>query len=137
MRKPGSTQVSYAASNWYVTWHQDLSIPVKDKADIEGYGPWSVKDGFVHVQTPSNILERMVSLRIHLDPCSEENGAIKFIAGSRGAGILDPAELSKWRDENEAIVCPAQRGDVIVMRPLILIMTSPLLHFSQCLLPAT
>lgn len=108
------------ASNWYVTWHQDLSIPVKNKVDSEGYGPWSTKDGILHVQPPALILEQMVSLRIHLDACSEANGAIKFIAGSHRAGILDPDQLGHLRDNHVAVVCPAERGDIIAMRPLIL-----------------
>ncbi len=108
------------ASNWYVTWHQDLSIPVKNKVDYEGYGPWSTKDGILHVQPPASILEKMVSLRIHLDACSEANGAIKFIAGSHLVGILDPDQLGHWRDSHVPVVCPAERGDIIAMRPLIL-----------------
>jgi ectoine hydroxylase-related dioxygenase (phytanoyl-CoA dioxygenase family) len=108
------------ASNWYVTWHQDLSIPVKNKVDSEGYGPWSMKDGILHVQPPAAILEQMVSLRIHLDACSEANGAIKFIAGSHRAGILEPDQLGLLRDNHVPVVCPAERGDIIAMRPLIL-----------------
>lgn len=108
------------ASNWYVTWHQDLSIPVKNKVDSDGYGPWSIKDGVLHVQPPAQILEQMVALRIHLDWCSEANGAIKFIAGSHRAGILEPGQLRHWRDNHVSVVCPAARGDIIAMRPLIL-----------------
>lgn len=108
------------ASNWYVTWHQDLSIPVKGKKEIDGYGPWSVKEGVLHVQPPAAILEKMISLRIHLDECSEENGAIKFIPGSHRAGVLDSEQLALWRENHVAAICPANRGDVIAMRPLIL-----------------
>jgi ectoine hydroxylase-related dioxygenase (phytanoyl-CoA dioxygenase family) len=108
------------ASNWYVTWHQDLSIPVKERFECEGYGPWSVKDDVVHVQPPAAILEKMVSLRIHLDPCSEKNGPIKFIAGSHLSGILETPEIERWRNEHEAVVCPTERCDIIAMRPLIL-----------------
>ncbi|MDR3615120.1 MAG: phytanoyl-CoA dioxygenase family protein [Candidatus Obscuribacterales bacterium] len=108
------------ATNWYVTWHQDLSIPVLKRVECEGYGPWSVKDNVVHVQPPAAILEKMVSLRIHLDPCSEKNGPIKFIPGSHRSGILQPIEIEDWRDKRPAVVCSAERGDVIVMRPLIL-----------------
>jgi hypothetical protein len=107
------------ASNWYVTWHQDLTIPVKGRVDLDGYGPWSTKDGILHVQPPASILQMMVSLRIHLDACSEGNGAIKFIAGSHATGILDPVELASWRDSHSPIICPAERGDIIAMRPLI------------------
>lgn len=107
-------------ANWYVTWHQDLSIPVSAKVEAPGYGPWSVKDGVLHVQPPANILEQMVSLRIHLDDCSEDNGAIKFIPGSHLSGVLDSNEIGKWREAQEEVFCTARRGDVIAMRPLIL-----------------
>ena len=36
-------------SNWKVPWHQDLTIAVKRRLDLPGYGPWSVKDGVPHV----------------------------------------------------------------------------------------
>jgi Phytanoyl-CoA dioxygenase (PhyH) len=109
-----------AESNWYVTWHQDLTIPVKSRVNIDGYGPWSTKDGILHVQPPASILENMVSLRIHLDACSENNGAIKFIAASHNDGVLDRAKLAHFRDNSDQISCPAERGDIIAMRPLIL-----------------
>ena len=41
--------------NWPVLWHQDLSIAVKAKKELEGYRPWSLKDGVVHVQPPSEV----------------------------------------------------------------------------------
>lgn len=108
------------ATNWYVTWHQDVSIAVAERIDVENYGPWSVKEDVVHVQPPKEILEQMVSLRIHLDPCPEENGAIKFIAGSHQQGHLSPADIANLADGTDSIICAALRGDVIAMRPLIL-----------------
>src|SRR4051794_7757164 len=54
-------------TNWKVAWHQDLTIPVREKREVSGYGPWSVKDGVAHVQPPIAILEDMITLRLHLD----------------------------------------------------------------------
>jgi ectoine hydroxylase-related dioxygenase (phytanoyl-CoA dioxygenase family) len=107
-------------SNWYVTWHQDLTIAVKEKVDSPGFGPWSVKDAIPHVQPPVEILSKMISLRLHLDLCSEVNGAIKFIPGSHNDGVFNTEQIVEWRAKNSAICCPAERGDVIAMRPLIL-----------------
>jgi hypothetical protein len=107
------------ATNWYVTWHQDLSIPVKERADVPGYGPWSIKNGIPHVQPPVSVLEKMVSLRIHIDPCPSDHGAIKFLPGSHREGILDSNRIGAWRLK-ESVVCPAGIGDVIIMRPLVL-----------------
>ena len=108
------------ASNWYVTWHQDLTIAVKERVDTPGFGPWSIKDGVVHVQPPEEILKQIISLRIHLDPCPEENGAIKFISGSHKNGILEPTEISRLVETQNSTVCEADRGDIILMSPLIL-----------------
>ena len=45
-----------AETNWYVTWHQDLTIATKKRIEIEGFGPWSVKQGIPHVQAPALFL---------------------------------------------------------------------------------
>lgn len=39
-----------ADKNWLVTWHQDKTISVSDKKEIDGWGPWTLKDGVHHVQ---------------------------------------------------------------------------------------
>jgi len=36
-------------ANWTVPWHQDLSIAVRERVEVAGYGPWSVKAGVPHV----------------------------------------------------------------------------------------
>jgi hypothetical protein len=56
-------------ANWLVPWHQDLTISVKERVDIDGFGPWTVKAGVLSVQPPVSILERMLAIRIHLDDC--------------------------------------------------------------------
>ncbi len=48
-------------ANWKVPWHQDLTIAVREKREVEGFGPWSLKDGIPHVQPPVEILSRMVA----------------------------------------------------------------------------
>lgn len=45
-----------AAENWPVPWHQDLTIAVKKRMGVSGYGPWSHKDGSPHVQPPAELL---------------------------------------------------------------------------------
>jgi hypothetical protein len=41
------------AANWKVPWHQDLTIAVRERKEIQGFGPWSVKEGVPHVQRRS------------------------------------------------------------------------------------
>jgi hypothetical protein len=56
-------------SNWNVAWHQNLTIAVRERRDAAGFGPWSVKAGVPHVQPPVELLEHLVAVRLHLDPC--------------------------------------------------------------------
>ena len=56
------------AANWSVAWHQDRTIPVVERIEVDGFGPWSRKDGILHVAPPVGVLERMITLRIHIDP---------------------------------------------------------------------
>lgn len=38
-----------AKTNWSLAWHQDRTICVKAKKEVKGFGPWTVKQGLVHV----------------------------------------------------------------------------------------
>src|SRR5262245_38819263 len=40
------------STNWSLTWHQDRVIAVKDRIEVEGFGPWSRKHGALHVAPP-------------------------------------------------------------------------------------
>lgn len=44
------------SSNWKVVWHQDLTIAVRERADVNGFGPWTIKAGILHVQPPSEVM---------------------------------------------------------------------------------
>lgn len=112
-------------ANWKVVWHQDLSIAVREKREVEGFGPWSVKAGAVHVQPPMAVLEKMVAVRLHLDPCTTENGPLRVIAGSHGLGRLSAAQIAEQRAKNEEITVPVPLGGALLMRPLILHASSP------------
>lgn len=54
--------------NWALAWHQDRTIEVAERCEVAGFGPWTVKQGRVHVAPPVSLLERMVTVRLHLDP---------------------------------------------------------------------
>src|SRR6185369_3454382 len=61
-----------ADANWKVPWHQDLTITVKERKDVPGFGPCSIKAGVLHVQPPVRVLEKVLTLRLHLDDCGPE-----------------------------------------------------------------
>ena len=29
-------------ANWLVVWHQDTALPLQERRDVKGWGPWSV-----------------------------------------------------------------------------------------------
>lgn len=107
-------------ANWKVPWHQDLTIAVSKRQEAEGYGPWSIKAGVLHVQPPTEVLERMVTVRLHLDPCSATNGALRVIPASHKLGRVDQNKVGMWVDESRSICCAVNAGDALVMRPLLL-----------------
>src|ERR1051325_4037495 len=85
--------------NWKVAWHQDLMISVLEKQEAQGFGPWSVKDGVHYVSPTVEILESMIAVRIHLDDCPEENGALKVIPGSHRRGKLSAEEINRLKEK--------------------------------------
>ncbi|HVO96487.1 MAG TPA: phytanoyl-CoA dioxygenase family protein [Bryobacteraceae bacterium] len=107
-------------ANWKVPWHQDLSIAVQQRVDLDGYGPWSVKAGVVHVQPPVDILEKMLAVRIHLDDCHEENGVVRVIPGSHAIGRLSVEKIGEITAIARSVSCPVRAGGVLLMRPLLL-----------------
>jgi ectoine hydroxylase-related dioxygenase (phytanoyl-CoA dioxygenase family) len=113
-----------AESNWKVSWHQDVVIAVKERADVPGYGPWSIKNGVSHVRPPAAILEKMLAVCIHIDDCSDDNGPLRVLPGTHNNGILSDAEIVEMNKDRE-FVCSVNRGDVILMRPLLLHASSP------------
>ncbi len=105
-------------SNWFVAYHQDLTISVNTKAAMEDYGPWTVKQDQFAVQPPLPILQNILTLRIHLDDTDESNGALKVIPGSHKKGIYRP-ETIDWQKEKE-VFCEVKAGSVMLMKPLLL-----------------
>lgn len=112
-------------ANWKVPWHQDVTIAVRERIEVEGFGPWSIKAGVQHVQPPSNILEKMVSVRFHLDDCGSENGALRVVPGSHLSGRIAEVEIESMRKDAAEHICAVGAGGVVLMRPLLLHASSP------------
>ena len=107
-------------SNWLVSLHQDLSIPVRERvADTELSG-WSLKEGALFVQPPVSVLESLVALRVHLDDCGPESGALRLVPGSHCLGRLDVRRVAALREEYGEVTPAVKRGGVLAMRPLLL-----------------
>jgi ectoine hydroxylase-related dioxygenase (phytanoyl-CoA dioxygenase family) len=112
------------AANWKVPWHQDRLVKVKDRFDAEDWGPWSVKDGVIHVQPPSSVMSRVLAIRLHLDDCPAENGALRVLPGSHLYGFLKPEQTAGLPVRPESL-CPVPKGGAFLMSPLLLHSSSP------------
>ena len=107
-------------NNWLVTWHQDRTIAVSSKVEIDGWGPWSVKEGCHHVQPGIDVLNSMVTFRLHLDESTEETGCLRVIPGSHKCGVMSQEEIDKYVQEAIPFQCIAKKHSALVMRPHIL-----------------
>jgi ectoine hydroxylase-related dioxygenase (phytanoyl-CoA dioxygenase family) len=105
-------------SNWFVSFHQDLTISVDKKLKLDGYGPWTTKHNQFAVQPPVQILQDNFTIRIHLDDTGKENGALRVIPKSHLKGICRP-ETIDWTKECE-VICNVPKGGIMIMRPLLL-----------------
>lgn len=106
------------AVNWLVPVHQDLSIPAHVRVEDAALRGWSRKEDGWYVQPPAGLLEQMVAVRLHLDPCGAEDGPLHVVPGSHLQGAISPQDAVAMRQDEQA--CLAQVGDVLVMRPLAL-----------------
>jgi ectoine hydroxylase-related dioxygenase (phytanoyl-CoA dioxygenase family) len=105
-------------SNWFVAYHQDLTISVDRKLSLEGFGPWTVKQNQFAVQPPVEMLEKGFTVRIHLDDTDQHNGALNVVPKSHVKGIYR-SETIDWTTEEE-ISCVVPAGGIMIMKPLLL-----------------
>lgn len=106
------------SSNWFVSYHQDITISVDKKMEIEGFQSWTVKQNQFAVQPPLTYLEDNFTIRIHLDDTTKENGALKVIPGSHLKGIDRAEEIN--RDMDYETDCEVPAGGVMFMKPLLM-----------------
>jgi ectoine hydroxylase-related dioxygenase (phytanoyl-CoA dioxygenase family) len=106
--------------NWDLGYHQDRAIAVKERREVQGFHGWSVKEGVPHVLPPASVLEGMLSARIHLDDCGEENGPLRVSPGTHRLGIIEKADAPRIVLRHGEAVCTCPAGAVLLMRPLLL-----------------
>jgi ectoine hydroxylase-related dioxygenase (phytanoyl-CoA dioxygenase family) len=107
------------SSNWKVVWHQDLTIAVRERIDVQGFGPWTIKNGVLHVQPPTEVMSEILAIRLHLDESSLDNGPLRVLSGSHRHGRLPAEQIRSWKKE-EAVTCTVPKGGALIMRPLLL-----------------
>jgi ectoine hydroxylase-related dioxygenase (phytanoyl-CoA dioxygenase family) len=113
-----------AETNWSLAWHQDRTICVRERIEVEGFGPWSIKAGLYHVAPPFDLLARMVTLRVHLDDVPATNAPLLIAPGSHALGKLPVGDVNAVAVRCGTVACLATAGDVWTY-------STPILHASE------
>jgi hypothetical protein len=53
------------------------ALPLRERLEIEGWGPWSVKHGITYALAPSEAMSKVIALRVHLDDSIASNGPLR------------------------------------------------------------
>lgn len=106
-------------SNWIVNWHQDLTINLQNKIEVAKYKNWRQNDQRTIVQPNRALLENIFTIRIHLDDCTKENGALRLIEKSHLNGTINIKEWMETKNGTESI-CEVRKGGILIMKPLTL-----------------
>jgi ectoine hydroxylase-related dioxygenase (phytanoyl-CoA dioxygenase family) len=109
-----------AAINWLVPVHQDLGIPVAERVDHPALRAWSEKEGSLFVQPPADFLAQLIAVRLHLDPCTAQDGPLRVIPGTHRCGRIADEEAIALRSRGLEVTLCAAKGDALAMRPLLL-----------------
>lgn len=110
--------------NWALGWHQDRTICVRERVDTAGLGPWTVKQGLIHVAPPFEVTARMVTLRIHLDDVPQDNAPLLIAPGSHRYGYVAEERIASVVERCGVRTCTARAGDIWVY-------STPILHASE------
>jgi hypothetical protein len=99
--------------SWALPWHKDYSLAVREHIRSDIFSKPTVKAGVPHVVAPAEVLDRMLTVRVHLDDVTPENGPLRVIPGSHRA------YHQKDDPPCEASSLHCRAGDVLLMRPLV------------------
>jgi hypothetical protein len=113
-----------ATTNWSLAWHQDRVVAIRERIEVEGFGPWSRKHGSIHVAPPFEVLSAMRTLRVHLDPVPETNAPLLIAPGSHALGRIAEQDVPRIVGQCGVATCLADAGDVWVY-------ATPILHASE------
>lgn len=102
-------------ANWHVPWHQDIGIPIRERKDVPGFTAFTMKEGILHANAPTSVLQNLLILRLHLDTATATNGAMRLIPASHKSGRLTappPHHANPVQPETKA-------GEILRLRPLL------------------
>ena len=106
-------------ANWLVVWHQDTALPLRERHDARGWGPWSVKEGVLCGHAPAYALKQVLAIRIHLDHSNQQNGSLRVLPQTHMLGVLSDDAIYDLANRIPAMDCHVPAGGVLLMRPLL------------------
>jgi ectoine hydroxylase-related dioxygenase (phytanoyl-CoA dioxygenase family) len=95
-------------------------MAVVERREAEGFSAWTIKGEVPHVEPPLSLLNRMVTLRLHIDPVAADNAPLLIAPGSHRYGRIAEAEIDEVVARCGQFECLAEAGDIWVYRSLIL-----------------
>jgi ectoine hydroxylase-related dioxygenase (phytanoyl-CoA dioxygenase family) len=99
---------------WALPWHKDVTIAARDnRIPSQHFRKPTVKAGVPHVEAPLEVLENMLTARIHFDDVTDENGPLRVLPGSHRTGKQEVIA-------GEPVTVLAAAGDVLLMSPLLM-----------------
>ncbi len=107
-------------ANWLVVWHQDTALPLRQRLELPGWGPWSVKEGIHYAHAPTTTLSKVLALRVHFDDSTTENGPLRVLAGTHMLGVLSDDSVHEVATRIAPVDCVVPKGGVVAMRPLLI-----------------
>jgi ectoine hydroxylase-related dioxygenase (phytanoyl-CoA dioxygenase family) len=107
-------------SNWLVVWHQDTALPLRERREVRGWGPWSTKEGIAYAHAPTGALSQVLALRIHLDDSTALNGPLRVLPATHTLGVLDDDQIHNLATTTPAAECLIPAGGILAMRPLLI-----------------
>ncbi len=106
-------------ANWLVVWHQDTALPIRERLDLPGWGPWSVKEGIIYAHAPANALSQVLALRVSLDDSNAGNGPLRVLPRTHTLGVLSDDTIHDLAMHIDPADCVVPKGGVVAMRPLL------------------
>ena len=107
------------AANWLVVWHQDTALPLRERMDVSGWGPWSVKEGVDYAHAPAAALSEVLALRVSVDDSNAENGPLRVLPRTHTMGVLSDDRIHDLAAHITPVECLARCGGVVAMKPLV------------------
>jgi len=89
-----------------------------------------MKGGVHHVAPPIDLLARMLTLRVHLDPVPLNNAPLLTAPGSHRCGVVPTPNIAAMVVKCGTFACTAEHGDIWAY-------STPILHASRAATPPT